>query len=122
MTSASRMATGGARMVCHVSLTLRTGGLEKLLVQFAKHHDRRRFLPVFIALRDAGAPAEELRDAGCAVHVLGPPRGKWDEIRRLRRLLAQLSPAVVHTHNVHPHFYGGVAARLARVPAVVHTR
>jgi sugar transferase (PEP-CTERM/EpsH1 system associated) len=122
MTSASLGATGGARTVVHVALTLRTGGLEKLLVQFARHHDRRRFVPVFIALRDAGPPAEEIRDQGCVVHVLGPPRGKWDEVRRLQRLFATLAPAVVHTHNVHPHFYGSIAARLARVPAVVHTR
>jgi sugar transferase (PEP-CTERM/EpsH1 system associated) len=122
MTSASLGAPAGARTVVHVALTLRTGGLEKLLVQFARHHDRVRFVPVFIALRDAGPPAEEIRDQGCGVHVLGPPRGKWHEVRRLTRLLGQLSPAVVHTHNVHPHFYGGIAARLAGVPAVVHTR
>jgi glycosyltransferase involved in cell wall biosynthesis len=116
------MPSGGPQTVCHVSLTLRTGGLEKLLVQFAKHHDRSRFRPVFVALRDAGPPADELRAQGCDVHVLGTPRGKWDEIVRLKRLLASLAPAVVHTHNIHPHFYGSIAARLARVPAVIHTR
>jgi len=40
--------------VCHVALTLRTGGLERLLVEFARHHDRSRVEPVFVSLRDEG--------------------------------------------------------------------
>ena len=110
------------RTVCHLSLTLRTGGLERLLVQFARHHDRDRFNPVFVALRDVGAPAEEIRGQGGHVYVLGEPRGKWHELRRVTRLLSDLGPAVVHTHNLYPFFYGSIAARFARVPAVIHTR
>jgi sugar transferase (PEP-CTERM/EpsH1 system associated) len=110
------------RTVCHISLTLRTGGLEKLLVQFARHHDRDRFNHVFVALRDVGAPAEEIRGQGGHVYVLGEPRGKWHELRRVTRLLSDLGPAVVHTHNLYPFFYGSIAARLAQVPAVIHTR
>jgi glycosyltransferase involved in cell wall biosynthesis len=45
-----------------------------------------------------------------------------DEVRRLARLFSELRPDVVHTHNLHAHFYATPAARLARVPAVVHTR
>jgi len=108
--------------VCHVSLTLRTGGLEKLLAQFARHHDRARLRPVFVSLREGGPPAEEIRATGAEVHLLGEPRGKWDETRRLGRLLARVRPDVVHTHNLHAHFYGSLAARLAGVPAVIHTR
>ncbi|MBC7815386.1 MAG: hypothetical protein IAG10_00640, partial [Planctomycetaceae bacterium] len=29
--------------VCHVSMCLQTGGLERLLVDFARFHDRKKF-------------------------------------------------------------------------------
>jgi sugar transferase (PEP-CTERM/EpsH1 system associated) len=119
--SAAAMNTS-ARTVCHLILTLRTGGAEKLLVQFARHHDPDRFNHVFVALRDAGPPADEIRSQGGRVHALGEPRGKWDELRRVTRLLSQLRPDVVHTHNLYPFFYGAIGARVAKVPAVVHTR
>jgi glycosyltransferase involved in cell wall biosynthesis len=39
----------------------------------------------------------------------------------LRRLFLDLQPDVVHTHNPKPGVYGRLAARAARVPAVVNT-
>jgi glycosyltransferase involved in cell wall biosynthesis len=39
----------------------------------------------------------------------------------LLRLFGRLRPDIVHTHNPKPGVYGRVAARLARVPAVVNT-
>src|SRR6478736_3117230 len=39
----------------------------------------------------------------------------------LRRLFLDLRPDVVHTHNPKPGVYGRLAARAARVPAVVNT-
>jgi glycosyltransferase involved in cell wall biosynthesis len=42
-------------------------------------------------------------------------------ILRTRRVLAGLRPDVVHTHQRATLLYGGAAARLLRVPLVVHT-
>jgi len=39
----------------------------------------------------------------------------------LRSLFRRLSPDLVHTHNPKPGVYGRIAARAARVPAVVNT-
>jgi glycosyltransferase involved in cell wall biosynthesis len=39
----------------------------------------------------------------------------------LVRLLRQLRPTIVHTHNPKPGLYGRVAARAARVPVIVNT-
>ena len=41
--------------------------------------------------------------------------------RELRRLFRELRPDLVHTHNPKPGVYGRLAARAARVPAVVNT-
>ncbi len=107
--------------VCHVSLTLCTGGLERLLVDFARFHDRRRFELEFVALRDVGRFAEEIRSAGLTVHQL-PDRGRVREVRALRRLFRERGFDVVHTHNTYPHLYASLAARLAGVPVIVNTR
>lgn len=109
--------------VCHVSMTLRTGGLERLLVDFAKHADRRRFELSFVALADAGPPAEELRQLGFPVDVLGFPKsGKLGLIRQLTRLLRERSIDIVHTHNTYAHFYATLAAWRAGRPAVINTQ
>ncbi len=41
--------------------------------------------------------------------------------REVYRLFRHLKPDIVHTHNPKPGVYGRIAARLARVPAVVNT-
>jgi glycosyltransferase involved in cell wall biosynthesis len=114
----------GARVkVCHVSLTLCTGGLERLLVEFARWHDRSRFELEFVALGDVGRPANDIRDAGCEVTVLNcERRSRYRQVRELAWHFRDRGVDVVHTHNAYPHLYGTLAARLAGVPAVIHTR
>ncbi len=109
--------------VCHLSLGLATGGLERLLVDFAKFHDRAEFEMSFAALHELGRPAEDISAAGCAVHSLElRGRGRWQCMAGLTRLFCDQGYDVVHTHNAFPHLYGTAAARWARVPVVVHTR
>lgn len=48
--------------VCHVSLTLKTGGLERLLVDFARRHDHDRAELTFLAMREIGPFAEYIRE------------------------------------------------------------
>lgn len=49
------------------------------------------------------------------------PIGAIPAIWRLYRLLKDLKPDIVHTHNPRAGFLGRVAARLAGVPVIVHT-
>ena len=109
--------------VCHISLQMATGGLERLLVEFARHHDRERWEPHFLSLSALGTPTDDIRRAGAMVHLLPDHRGrKLAQLAVLTRFLNGLRPAVVHTHNAYAHLYGSVAARLVGVPVVVHTR
>jgi glycosyltransferase involved in cell wall biosynthesis len=113
--------TGRPLRVCHVSLTLKTGGLERLLADIARHHDRGRCQPEFLALTEVGRFADVIRDAGCPVHVLGRS-GRFGQVRQMVRLFRAGRFDVVHTHNTYPHIWGSIAARMARVPVVVNTR
>ena len=118
----SRPDTESVR-VCHVSTTLCTGGLERLLVDFARFHDRDRYRQEFVAMDSLGQPADDIRDAGCPVTAMDSVRcNRRTRIRRLAELFVQRHIDVVHTHNAYPHLYATLAARWARVPVVVHTR
>jgi glycosyltransferase involved in cell wall biosynthesis len=109
--------------VCHVSMTLQTGGLERLLVEFGRLANRDRYLLEFVSLTDAGPPAEDLRALGVRVRSLGfPSISKWDVYRSLKKLFHERSVDIVHTHNTYPHFYGTLAAVSARVPVIVNTQ
>ena len=123
--SHSNLSTHGKprRRICHVSLGLCTGGMERLLVEFARCYNQNRFELHFVALHNVGQPAEDIRAAGCTVHVLPDLRGRpWAQWRELVRFFKSLQPDVVHTHNAYPHFYGTMAARWCGVPAVINTR
>lgn len=111
------------RRVCHVSLGLCTGGMERLLVEFARCYDQELYELHFVALHNVGQPAEDIRAAGCTVHLLPDRRGRpWAQWRELVGFFRTLRPDVVHTHNAYPHFYGTLAARWCRVPVVINTR
>ena len=94
-------------------------------------------LPHLAGIRNAGfhvlsasahGPAvERLEDAGIPHHPLRHSTRKFSlssDVRafvELLRLIRQLRPDIVHTHNPKPGFYGRIAARLARVPLIVNT-
>lgn len=107
--------------VCHVSLTLKTGGLERLLADIARRHNPRGCQPEFLAMNEVGRFADQIRESGCPVHRLRPasrPGQIWQMVQLFRRNHYD----VIHTHNTYPHLYATIAARLARVPVVLNTR
>ena len=121
---AESFAPSQAIRVCHLSMCLQTGGLERLLVDFARFHDRRKFELQFFALAGDGQPAADIRAAGCAVQVLNDSL-KIRKLRSLARLVEHLKKQrvqIVHTHNTYAQFYGTLAAKLAGVPIVINTQ
>ncbi len=110
--------------VCQVSMCLQTGGLERLLVDFARFHDRKKFELQFLALSGDGQPAADIRAAGCPARVLNESLS-IRKLRSLAQLVQQLKThrtQIVHTHNTYAHFYGTLAAKLAGVPIVINTQ
>lgn len=109
--------------VIHVSLGLDMGGMEKLLVEFARHTDRNRFDLKFISLTNRGETAEQIEKLGWPVTTLDVSPGVRPVIFfKLVRLFRQARAGIVHTHNTKPLLYAVPAAQLAGVQRVIHTR
>jgi glycosyltransferase involved in cell wall biosynthesis len=109
--------------VAHVTLGLDVGGQEKLLVEFARHANRRRFDLHFISLSTRGVLADDLEACGWKVTALEASSGLRPAIIcQLARLFRRLRIDVVHTHDDRPNIYGVPAAKLASVHRVIHTR
>lgn len=109
--------------VAHVALQLETGGMERLLVEFARHAARDGIQPIFLCLGRRGAVAAEIEACGARVRTLElPPGVRPTAIFRIAKLLRDERIDVVHTHNTKPLLYAGPAARMAGVRAVIHTR
>lgn len=92
-------------------------------------------LPVALAALEAGYEVHvataltthraSMEAQGLVVHPLGlhrsdaSPAGAWRLFRELRALFRQLRPDLVHLVTIKPVVFGGIAARLAGVNAVV---
>ncbi|HEY1922576.1 MAG TPA: glycosyltransferase [Tepidisphaeraceae bacterium] len=109
--------------VIHVSVGLNMGGMEKLLVEFARHTDRDRFDLKFVSLTTKGETAEQIEQLGWPVTTLDITPGiKPAVFVRLTRLFRQSQANVVHTHNTKPLIYAIPAAHFAGVQTTIHTR
>ncbi len=111
------------RRIAHIVLQLATGGMERLLVEFARHADTRHFDLMFISMGPRTPLAEDIEASGWKVITLDEPPGlRPGLVLRLARLFAREHVDLVHTHNTKPVLYSAPAARLARVRGLIHTR
>ena len=109
--------------VCHVSMCLATGGLERLLVEFARNCSRSRFDQSFVALDSLGQPANDIRELGfSAESAADSSDGRIARLFYLRNLFRERQVDIVHSHNTLAHFYATLAAKLAGVRVVVNTQ
>jgi sugar transferase (PEP-CTERM/EpsH1 system associated) len=109
--------------VAHITLGLETGGQEKLLLEFARHADRRQFALLFLSLTTRGRLADDIEEQGWPVVALNEPPGFRPRMAlRIAAWLRRWRVDVVHTHDSKPLIYGTPAARLAGVRRVVHMR
>lgn len=109
--------------VVHVTFGLDVGGLEKLLVEFARHHDRDRYQLSVVSLGHIGPIGEQLRGLDIPVVCMHRAEGfRPSLIGQLRRCFRRIRADVVHSHDPRPLIYAAPAAKLAGVGSIVHTQ
>ncbi len=108
--------------IAHVINQLETGGMERLLVEFARHADRDRFELEFVCLGTRGPIASTLESLGWTVSTLEMKPGlRPGAMISLARVFRSSRIDLVHTHNTKPLLYAAVAAKAAVVPRLIHT-
>lgn len=109
--------------VRHVITTLDVGGAENHLLTLLSGFDRERFRMRVAYLKGAGGLSDRFRAIGVEVDSW-PLAGPIDPLRlaRMAWRLSRERPDVVHTHLFKGDFYGGLAAWLAGVRAIVSSK
>jgi glycosyltransferase involved in cell wall biosynthesis len=120
-------AVSGRLRVLHVITMLELGGAQRNTLDTVRLLDRRRF-DVALACADHG---ELLGEAGALpdlrlfplCHLRREVRPWRDQraVAELRGVIRELRPGLVHTHSSKAGIVGRLAARLERVPVVVHS-
>ena len=108
------------KKVLHVVHSLQVGGLENGLANLLTRMDSDRFSHTVLCLTEAGKFAERIRVAGVEVLELHLPTGQFRlPLMRLAKLFRKMNPDIVHSRGW-PTVDAVFAARLARVPHIVH--
>jgi glycosyltransferase involved in cell wall biosynthesis len=108
--------------VLHIVYSLQVGGAERVVTNYALHHDREVYEPVVVALTQSGPLEEDLRAAGVRVYVLGKRLG-FDPrvILKLARIMREERVEIVHVHTPLSNNWGVPAALLSGVRTVIRT-
>lgn len=73
-----------------------------------------------------GERVEKLREMGCVYHEVPIDRRGTDPVKdfrlflRFRKLLSEIKPDIVLTYTIKPNIYGGLAARMLKLPYVAN--
>jgi sugar transferase (PEP-CTERM/EpsH1 system associated) len=112
----------GALKVTHLVLSLDVGGLERVVLDLVREGQALGQSVSVLCLERPGVLACQAEALGARVACASKTDGlhPW-MVWRLFKILRQLRPDVLHSHHIGALFYGGLAARAAGVPVVVHS-
>ena len=97
------------------------GGAERALFELVTRLDKTKWEPVVISLQSGGEIAHKLRDHHITVHELNS-RSTWSFFKtlwKLRRLLKQTQPQILHTYLFHANVLGRIAGWLSGIPYII---
>lgn len=106
--------------VMHLLTSLGRGGAERALADIVAGTDRARFRHSICYLHPPHDMADEFRRAGCEMIFLDAPqrRGWFKAASKLRQVVAERKPHLLHTATFDANLAGRIAAGRMRVPQV----
>lgn len=111
--------------VLHVALSLEPGGLEHVVLALTNDYLQQGGRVGILCVERRGLLADELSAKGVPVWCCDKAPGvRPSTVHRVREAVRRFRPEIIHTHQIGPLFYAGIAARMATSvprPAVVHT-
>ncbi len=110
--------------ILYVFAALPVGGAEQVLVTELEGLDKNLFAPMVCVISEKGPVGELIEGMGLpVVPLLRMKKNQFDYniIWELKNLMLRERPSIVHTHLYDGGKYGRIAARMAKVPGIVHT-
>jgi glycosyltransferase involved in cell wall biosynthesis len=109
--------------VMFLSTSMGMGGADQQLLTGAQELIRRGHTALIVSLTPLGPMGFEARELGIRTESLDMPRGVPDPraLWRLRRLVREWRPDVLHSHMVHANLMARALRLVIPVPAVVST-
>jgi glycosyltransferase involved in cell wall biosynthesis len=110
--------------VLYVFAALPVGGAEQVLVTELKGLSRELFFPLVCVISEKGPVGEMIEQMGIPVislHRMKKHQFDYGIIREIKALILQEKIVLVHTHLYDGGKYGRIAARMAKVPGIIHT-
>ncbi len=110
--------------VLYVFAALPVGGAEQVLVTELNGLRRELFSPLVCVISEKGPVGEIIEQMGIPLiplHRMKKNQFDYGIIREIKDLIRQEKIVLVHTHLYDGGKYGRIAARMAKVPAIVHT-
>ena len=107
--------------ILHILPWITSGGVEKRRLLLARHLDRKRYEQRIVCMEGRETLMEQIRASGVPITVLG---GTWrlQDYRtqaRLRSLIREWRPDVVHTAVFEAVYQGVLAAHFSKVPYTI---
>jgi starch synthase (maltosyl-transferring) len=106
--------------VLYIIATLDPAGAERQMAHLARRLDRNEFEPAVCALTRGGPLEEDLSRSGIPVRILHK-RGRWDlgVIGRLRQVIREFGPQIIHTWLPTANTLGRIAGLLEKTPVLI---
>jgi glycosyltransferase involved in cell wall biosynthesis len=120
--SATPTSQAGVRKikVLHLIVSLEVGGAQHGMLLGLPRFDRDRYEHILCSIMDRMQMASQFREAGIEVRSLGLSRKTdFGVALRLRALLKELRPDILHTYLLHGNVLGRMIGRLAGVPVII---
>jgi glycosyltransferase involved in cell wall biosynthesis len=106
--------------VIHLVEDMKTGGAERVIADIAEGLDRNRYDVRVWCITRGGDTADELTEKGIAVMILGiSSYHNPFKILKLKRLLREAAPDIVHTHGYFASVIGRLSAQKADVSVIL---
>lgn len=106
--------------ILHVVLSLEPGGMENGIVNVARGLDPKHFEVHAACLERGGTFSERLPEPQNVYILNKQPGFSWRTVFALAKLISKLKPDVVHTHNLGPLIYAGLATAMGRTRSILH--
>lgn len=106
--------------ILHVVQSLGAGGMENGLVNVANSLPSARFDVHVCCLESEGVFAKRLPSSSQVIALHKAPGFSPAVVLKLRRLLGEMKPDLIHTHNLGPLIYSGLATRFRSFIPILH--